>query len=121
MMRKTTAMKTKTRTAAKTATWEKRAGEKFDRETISTPLQQHQTVLYNRIQDNITLCYAIVLLKYTQVVCIRRSRARRPAEFVASQRTAVRDERVCRVSELCTCTGETHIRYNVCSPPMVSH
>lgn len=30
MMRKTTVMKTKTRTAAKTATWEKRAGEKFE-------------------------------------------------------------------------------------------
>lgn len=108
MMRKTTVMKTKTRTAANTATWEKRAGEKFDRVTVSTPRQQHQTVMYNRIQDSITLRYVTVLLKYTQVVCIRRSRARRPAEFEASQRTADRDERLCRVSTLCTYTGETH-------------
>lgn len=107
MIRKTTVMKTKTRTAAKTATWEKRAERSMKWVTLST-LQQPQTVMYNRIQDSITLRYVTVLLKYTQVVCIRRSRARRPAEFVASQRTADRDERLCRVSTLCTCTGETH-------------
>lgn len=41
----------------------------------------------------------------------RSSRARRPAEFLASQRTADREVKFWRLSTLCTCTGNTHRQF----------
>lgn len=59
MMRKTTAMKTRTRTAAKTATWEKRAGDRCDR--VSIHLQYSVTVrCYSRTEAHTGVLYSQV-------------------------------------------------------------
>lgn len=50
----------------------------------------------------------VVLWWYPHWVNTRRSRARPPAEFMASQRTADTELRASRTSTLCTCTGEIH-------------
>lgn len=99
MMRKTTVMKTKTRTAAKTATWEKRAGEKFDSDyQHSTTAASDCKAQLHSGQCYFELCYSTTEVHtgglYSQVagspscrVCGLTADSRQRRETLQSQHT----------------------------------